>query len=106
MKLLPLIGALLLSSAPALLLAVPVKSADDKDIQRIKGFYYGYVYGVGTFLCGLAIDKEIDKEYAKKLFADLPNTVKKQSDSKYWASTIDNAYRDILQDVVCKEVYQ
>ena len=39
MKLLPLIGALLLSSAPELLLAVPVKSADDKDIQRIKGFY-------------------------------------------------------------------
>ena len=45
MKLLPLIGALLLSSP--LLLAVPVKSADDGDpyyapqAEREKGFYYG-----------------------------------------------------------------
>lgn len=38
MKLIPLIGAHLLSTAPALLLAIPVKSADDKDIERIKGF--------------------------------------------------------------------
>ena len=45
MKLLPLIGALLLSSASALLLAVPVKSANDRDpyhapdMERFKGFY-------------------------------------------------------------------
>ena len=108
----PIIGALLLSTAPALLLAAPVKSANDSDpyyapdAERAKGFYYGHVYGVGMFLCELAIDQEIDKGYAKRLFSELPNTVKEQAASKYMARYIDLAYNKILQDVVCKEVFQ
>ena len=103
MKLLPLIGALLLSAAPALLFATPVKSADN---ERNKGFYYGYIFGAGNTLCGLAADKLITKEYAQKLFADIPDMVKKDPDAKYYASSIDIAYRDIIQDVACKEVFQ
>ena len=70
----PIIGALLLSTAPALLLAAPVKSANDSDpyyapdAERAKGFYYGHVYGVGMFLCELAIDQEIDKDMPKGYF--------------------------------------
>ena len=62
--------------------------------------------GVGMFLCELAIDQEIDKGYAKRLFSELPNTVKEQAASKYMARYIDLAYNKILQDVVCKEVFQ
>ena len=110
MKLLPLIGALLLSSP--LLLAVPVKSANDGDpyyapqAEREKGFYYGYVYGVGQFLCDLVIDQEIDKGYAKRIFSEWHNKVKEQNASYYMERYIDLGYHKTLQDVVCKGVYQ
>ena len=103
MKLFPFIGALLVSTAPADSVATPDKSADD---ERNKGFYYGYVYGLGNTLCGLAADKLITKEYAQKLFAEIPDLVKKDPDAKDYASSMDIACRDIIQDVACKEVFQ
>ena len=62
MKLQILLTALLLSGLPAL-------SASDMASERLKGYYHGYIYGVGNALCGLAIDELIKKEYANELLS-------------------------------------
>ncbi|AII44260.1 hypothetical protein KR100_12955 [Synechococcus sp. KORDI-100] len=54
----------------------------------------------------MAADKLITKEYAQKLFAEIPDMVKKDPHAKDYASSIDIAYMDIIQDVACKEVFQ
>lgn len=59
MKLFPLVSAILLSAAPALPFAAPVKS-EDNDIREayLQGLYYGVIYGAGNTLCGLVVDKK------------------------------------------------
>lgn len=54
MKLPILLGALLLSGSPALV-------DNDMPSERLKGTNYGYIYGVGNILCGMAIDELIKK---------------------------------------------
>ena len=59
MKLPFLLGSLLLSVTPGL-------AANNMASERLKGYNYGYIYGVGNTLCGLAIDKLIKNEYANE----------------------------------------
>ena len=61
MKLPILLGALLLSAAPAL-------AVNDMASERLKGYNYGYIYGLGNALCGLAIDKLIKKINTPKIY--------------------------------------
>ena len=99
MKLQILLGALLLSGSPAL-------SASDMASERLKGYYHGYIYGVGNALCGLAIDKLIKNEYANELLSGTVKALSENPDNKPYISDIRNAYQDITEDIVCKEVYQ
>ena len=55
MKSLSVISALLLSASPAV-------AVHDMNSERLKGYHYGYVYGLGNALCGIAIDKIVKKE--------------------------------------------
>ena len=99
MKIPILLGALLLSGSPAL-------AANDTTSERLKGTNYGYVYGAGNILCGMAIDKVIKKEYAKDMLSGGVEALSENPDHKPYISDIRNAYQDITEDVVCKEVYQ
>ena len=99
MKLLLALGALLLVASPVIV-------KDALASERLKGYNYGYVYGVGNILCGLAIDKLINKEYAKEMFSGGVKALSENPDRKPCVSEIRNAYQDIIEDVVCKEVYQ
>ena len=53
-----LLGALLLSVTPGL-------AANNMASERLKGYNYGYIYGVGNILCALAIDKLVKKNMPK-----------------------------------------
>ena len=99
MKSLLVISALLLSASPA-------AAAHHTNSERLKGYNYGYIYGVGNTLCGLVIDKLIKKEYAKNMLSGTVKALSLGPDSKPFASDIQKAYRDITEDVACKEVYQ
>ncbi len=94
MKLLPLIGALILSAAPV------------QALERKEDYYYGLVYGVGNTLCGLVVDKLIKKEHAQNIYLETVEMLKMTSDAKPYASAIDMAYKEITVYDVCKEVYQ
>ena len=99
MKYLPILGALLLSVTPGL-------AASNTASERLTGYNYGYIYGVGNTLCGLAIDKLIKNEYANKLLSGTVKSLSENPDNRPYISDIRNAYRDITEDIVCKEVYQ
>ena len=99
MKLPILLGALLLSAAPAL-------AVNDMASERLKGYNYGYIYGLGNALCGLAIDKLIKNEYAKDLLSGTVKALSENPDHKPYISEIRNAYESIIEDIACKEVYQ
>ena len=99
MKLPILFGALLFSAIPAL-------SASDMASERLKGYYHGYIYGVGNALCGLAIDKLIKKEYANELLSGTVMALSENPEGKFYISQIRHAYQNITEDIVCKEVYQ
>ena len=98
-KLSVLLGALLLSASPAI-------ATDNLASERLKGYNYGYIYGVGNTLCGLAIDKLIKNEYANELLSGTVKTLSENPDKKPYVSDIRNAYQDITEDIVCKVVYQ
>ena len=99
MKLPILLSALLLSATPAL-------AVNDMASERLKGYNYGYIYGLGNALCGLAIDKLIKNEYAKDLLSGTVKALSENPDHKPYISEIRNAYENITGDIVCKEVYQ
>ncbi len=99
MKLPILLTALLLSGLPAL-------SASDMASERLKGYYHGYIYGVGNALCGLAIDELIKKEYANELLSGTVVAFSENPEGKSYISQIRKAYQNITEDIVCKEVYQ
>jgi hypothetical protein len=99
MKLPILLSALLLSATPAL-------AVYDMASERLKGYNYGYIYGLGNALCGLAIDKLIKNEYAKDLLSGTVKALSENPDHKPYISEIRNAYENITGDIVCKEVYQ
>ena len=94
-----LLGALLLSATPSL-------AASNTASERLKGYNYGYIYGVGNILCGLAIDKLVKKEYAKDILSGTVKVLSENPDHKPYISEIRNAYENITEDIVCKEVYQ
>ena len=94
-----LLGALLLSVTPGL-------AANNMASERLKGYNYGYIYGVGNTLCGLAIDKLVKKKYAKDLLSGTVKALSENPDHKPYISEIRNAYENITEDIVCKEVYQ
>ena len=98
-KLSILLGALLLLATPGL-------AASNTASERLKGYNYGYIYGVGNTLCGLAIDKLIKNEYANELLSGTVKALSENPDNKPYISDIRNAYQDITEDIVCKEVYQ
>ena len=99
MKLPILLGALLVSATPAF-------AVNDMASERLKGYNYGYIYGLGNALCGLAIDKLIKNEYAKDLLSGTVKALSENPDNKPYISDIRNAYQDITEDIVCKVVYQ
>lgn len=99
MKLPILLSALLLSATPAL-------AVNDMASERLNGYNYGYIYGLGNALCGLAIDKLIKNEYAKDLLSGTVKALSENPDHKPYISEIRNAYENITEDIVCKEVYQ
>ena len=99
MRLPILLGALLLSVTPSL-------AASNTASERLKGYNYGYIYGVGNILCGLAIDRLVEKEYAKDILSGTVKALSENPDNKPYISDIRNAYQDITEDIVCKEVYQ
>ena len=94
-----LLGALLLSVTPGL-------AANNMASERLKGYNYGYIYGVGNTLCGLVIDKLVKKKYAKDLLSGTVKALSESPDHKPYISEIRNAYENITEDIVCKEVYQ
>ena len=98
MKTLLLFLALLLSVSPAI--------ADGMASERMKGYNYGYIYGLGNALCGLAIDKRIEKEYAQDLLAETVKALSSHLENKPYVPDIRKAYRAITEEVVCKGVYQ
>ena len=61
MKLPILLGALLVSATPAF-------AVNDMASERLKGYNYGYIYGLGNALFGLAIDKLIKKFNTPKIY--------------------------------------
>lgn len=85
---------------------VPVNAADDMASERFRGYYYGYIYGIGNTLCGLVLDKQIKAEDAQDLFSGTVDSLLKDPEAKLYISYVDKAYMDITEDVVCKEVYQ
>ena len=99
MKSLLVFSALLLSASPAL-------ATDNLATEGLKGYHYGYIYGVGNTLCGLAIDKLIKNEYANELLSGTVKSLSENPDIKPYISDIRNAYQDITEDIVCKVVYQ
>ena len=99
MKSLSVISALLLSASPAF-------AVHDMNSERLKGYHYGYVYGLGNALCGMAIDKIVKKEYSKDVLSGAVEALSRNPESKPFASDIRQAYLDITEDVACKEVYQ
>ena len=99
MKLPILLGALLLSVTPGL-------AANNMASERLKGYNYGYIYGVGNTLCGLVIDKLVKKKYAKDLLSGTVKALSENPDHKPYISEIRNAYESITEDIACKEVYQ
>lgn len=94
-----LLGALLLSVTPGL-------AANNMASERLKGYNYGYIYGVGNTLCGLATAKLVKKKYAKDLLSGTVKALSENPDHKPYISEIRNAYENITEDIVCKEVYQ
>lgn len=96
----PLLLAALLFSAP------PSLAANDMEEARLKGYNYGYIYGVGNTLCALVIDKLIKKEYAQSLLSGTVEALSKDPSHKDYAAEMRNAYRDLTEDVACKTVYQ
>ncbi|KZR87515.1 hypothetical protein [Synechococcus sp. MIT S9508] len=92
-------SALLLSVTPGL-------AASNTASARLKGYNYGYIYGVGNILCGLAIDNFIKKEYAKDILSGTVKALSENPDHKPYVSDIRNSYQNITEDIVCKEVYQ
>ena len=99
MKLPFLLTSMLLSASPAL-------ATDNLATEGLKGYHYGYIYGVGNTLCGLAIDKLIKNEYANELLSGTVKSLSENPDIKPYISDIRNAYQDITEDIVCKVVYQ
>ena len=99
MKSLLVFSALLLSASPAV-------ATDNLATEGLKGYHYGYIYGVGNTLCGLAIDKLIKNEYANELLSGTVKSLSENPDIKPYISDIRNAYQDITEDIVCKVVYQ
>ena len=93
------LSALLLSATPAL-------AVNDMASDRLKGYNYGYIYGLGNTLCGLVIDKLVKKKYAKDLLSGTVKALSENPDNKSYISDIRNAYQDITEDIVCKVVYQ
>ena len=98
MKPLPLFSALLLSVSPSI--------ADGMASEWMKGYNYGYIYGLGNALCGLAIDKRIEEEYAQDLLSETLKALSSNLEDRPYVPDMRKAYRAIAEDVVCKEVYQ
>ena len=99
MKYLTFFSALLISALPAL-------ASNNMASERLKGYNYGYIYGIGNILCGLVIDKLIKKEYAKDVLIRTVKALSVNPHHKPYISDIRNAYQNITEDAVCKEVYQ
>jgi len=100
MKLIPFVGALLL-------FAVPVKAEENAGAQdRLAGYSYGYVYGVGYTYCDLVAQKQITKEFAKSEFEKLFNAIMKDPNSRVSKYHVELAYKSIIEDEDCKEAYQ
>ena len=57
-------------------------------------------------MCGLVIDKFIKKEYAKDVLLRTVKALSVNLHHKPYISDIRNAYQNITEDAVCKEVYQ
>ena len=74
--------------------------------DRLKGYNYGYIYGLGNAFCGVAIDKLIKNEYAKDLLFEIFKSLSGNSEDKPYISDIFNANLDISEVVDCKEVCQ
>ena len=100
MKLIPLIGALLL-------FAVSVKAEENAVNQdRLAGYSYGYIYGAGSTFCGLVLQKQITKEYAKSKFEEIFVAIMKAPEGEVSRYHVELAYKSITEDEDCKEVYQ
>ena len=74
--------------------------------DRLKGYNYGYIFGLGNALCGVAIDKLIKNECAKDLLFEILKSLSGNSEDKPYVSDISNANLDISEVVDCKEVCQ
>ena len=92
-----------------LLSALPAMADDDMASERMKGYNYGYIYGLGNALCALVLENRIDNEYAHDLLLGAVGALSDNPEHElYTAYAADRreAYQAITEDVVCKEVYQ
>ena len=99
MKLPFLLTTLILTASPAL-------AVDDGSSERIRGYFYGYIYGTGATLCDLVINKRIEKKSAKEFLSGVIKDITEDPDNKPYTSDMRAAYKDVTEFIDCKEVYQ
>ena len=85
---------------------MPAKAADDIKTNPEQAYFYGFVYGAGSTLCGALTDKQITKEYAQYFLPALVETLTKHPGNKGYTATFNQAYENVKESDACSGVYQ
>ena len=99
MKAILLLTAFLVSIAP-------IKATDNLELKQKQAYFYGFVYGSGTALCGALEDKQITKEYVQYFLPELVKELSKHPESEDIIPSLNKARENAINSDVCKGVFE
>ena len=89
-----------------IVLASPVKAADDIELQKKQAYFYGFIWGSGATLCGAIADKKITKEYAQYVLPELVKELSKYSEAEDIMPKVKEAQNAVMKADACKGVFE